>query len=124
MEYAIVKTGGKQYKVSAGSIIEIDRLNTQKDKEIILDNVLLWVSEGQVEIGKPNLPNVKIKTRVIDNVKGDKIRVAKCLGVKLYAGEKVAPGNIIVRQKGTKFFPGDGVEMGKDFTLFAVDNGV
>ena len=77
MEYAIVKTGGKQYKVSAGSIIEIDRLNSQKDKEVILDNVLLWVSEGQVEIGKPNLPNVKIKTRVIDNIKGDKIRVAK-----------------------------------------------
>ena len=77
MEYAIVKTGGKQYKVSEGSIIEIDRLNSQKDKEVILDSVLLWVCDGQVKIGKPNLSNVKIKTRVIDNIKGDKIRVAK-----------------------------------------------
>lgn len=77
MEYAIVKTGGKQYKVSLGSIIEIDRLDEEKDKEVILDKVLLWVYEGQVKIGKPNLSNVKIKTRVIDNIKGDKIKVAK-----------------------------------------------
>ena len=77
MEYAVIKTGGKQYKVSVGSIIEIDRLNSQKDEEVILDNVLLWVCDGQVKIGKPNLSNVKIKTRVIDNIKGDKIRVAK-----------------------------------------------
>ena len=77
MEYAIVKTGGKQYKVSQGSVLEVDRLNSQKDKEIILDNVLLWVCDGQVKIGKPYLSNVKIKTRVIDNIKGDKIRVAK-----------------------------------------------
>ena len=75
MEYAIVKTGGKQYKVSQGSVLEVDRLNSQKDKEIILDNVLLWVCDGQVKIGKPYLSNVKIKTRVIDNIKGDKIRV-------------------------------------------------
>ena len=77
MEYAIVKTGGKQYKVSAGAIIEIDRLNRQKDQEVILNNVLLWVCDGQVKIGKPNLLNIKIKTRVIDNIKGDKIKVAK-----------------------------------------------
>lgn len=77
MEYAIVKTGGKQYKVSDGSIIEIDRLDEEKDKEVILDKVLLWVYDGQVKIGKPNLSNVKIKTRVIDNIKGDKIKVAK-----------------------------------------------
>lgn len=77
MEYAVIKTGGKQYKVSEGSIIEIDRLNSQKDEEVILDNVLLWARDGQVKIGKPNLSNVKIKTRVIDNIKGDKIRVAK-----------------------------------------------
>jgi large subunit ribosomal protein L27 len=45
------------------------------------------------------------------------------LGVKKYGGEAVVPGNIIVRQRGTKFFPGDGVGMGKDHTLFAVVNG-
>jgi large subunit ribosomal protein L27 len=45
------------------------------------------------------------------------------LGVKKYGGEAVVPGNIIVRQRGTKFFPGAGVGMGKDHTLFAVVQG-
>ncbi|MFC2968044.1 50S ribosomal protein L27 [Acidimangrovimonas pyrenivorans] len=41
------------------------------------------------------------------------------LGVKLYGGQSVEPGNIIVRQRGTKWFPGEGVGMGKDHTIFA-----
>jgi len=45
------------------------------------------------------------------------------LGVKKFGGEAVVPGNIIVRQRGTKFFPGDNVGMGKDHTLFAVEQG-
>ena len=45
------------------------------------------------------------------------------LGVKKYGGEDVIPGNIIVRQRGTKFHPGANVGMGKDHTLFALING-
>ena len=45
------------------------------------------------------------------------------LGVKKFGGEAVIGGNIIVRQRGTKFFPGDNVGMGKDHTLFATANG-
>ncbi len=45
------------------------------------------------------------------------------LGVKKYGGEAVVPGNIIVRQRGTKFWPGANVGMGKDHTLFAVADG-
>ena len=77
MEYAVVKTGGKQYKVSQGSILEIDRLNSQKGNEIILDNVLLWVCDGQIKVGKPNLSGIKIKAKVVDHIKGEKIKVAK-----------------------------------------------
>ena len=47
----------------------------------------------------------------------------KMRGVKKYGGEAVVPGNIIVRQKGTKFHAGPGVKMGKDFTLFATAEG-
>ena len=46
------------------------------------------------------------------------------LGVKRYAGQEVLAGNIIVRQLGTKFHPGDNVGMGKDYTLFAKADGV
>ena len=48
---------------------------------------------------------------------------AKRLGVKRYGGEKVRAGNILVRQRGTKFKPGKNVGCGKDFTLFALTDG-
>lgn len=48
---------------------------------------------------------------------------SKRLGVKRYGGEAVTPGNIIVRQRGTVFHPGDNVGIGKDHTLFAKANG-
>src|SRR3990167_2133994 len=48
---------------------------------------------------------------------------SKRLGVKKFGGEKVLAGNILVRQRGTKFYPGSGVGMGKDHTLFALVQG-
>jgi large subunit ribosomal protein L27 len=48
---------------------------------------------------------------------------SKRLGVKKFGGEFVIPGNIIVRQRGTKFHPGEGVGMGKDYTIFATEEG-
>lgn len=49
---------------------------------------------------------------------------SKRLGVKIYGGQTVIPGNIIIRQRGTKFHPADGVGMGKDHTLYALVDGV
>jgi len=57
-------------------------------------------------------------------VRGNRDSRSKRLGVKVYGGQKTSPGSIIVRQRGTKFFPGSGVEMGRDYTLYAVNNGV
>jgi large subunit ribosomal protein L27 len=48
---------------------------------------------------------------------------SKRLGIKIYGGQQVVAGNIIVRQRGTKHFPGDNVGIGKDHTLFALTNG-
>ena len=48
---------------------------------------------------------------------------SKRLGVKRYGGEKVLPGNIIVRQRGTRFHPGKNVSMGKDHTIFSLIDG-
>lgn len=55
--------------------------------------------------------------------KGNKDSVAKRLGVKAYGGEKVISGNIIIRQKGTKFHSGLGTKMGNDYTIFAIKTG-
>lgn len=62
-------------------------------------------------------------TKAQGSVKGNRDSIAKRLGVKIYAGQIAKPGNIIVRQKGTKFFPGNGISMGKDYTIFAVEEG-
>lgn len=49
---------------------------------------------------------------------------AKRRGIKKFGGEWVVPGNILVRQVGTKIHPGDGVGMGRDYTLFALVPGI
>ena len=46
------------------------------------------------------------------------------LGVKKFGGEAVIPGNILVRQRGTKWWPGTGVGLGRDHTIFSVEQGV
>jgi large subunit ribosomal protein L27 len=48
---------------------------------------------------------------------------SKRLGVKRFGGEAVIPGNIIIRQRGTRFYPGPGTDMGRDFTIFAIQEG-
>lgn len=55
---------------------------------------------------------------------GNRDSKSKRLGVKVYGGEKVIPGNIIIRQKGTKFNAGSGTKLGKDYTIFATQEGV
>ena len=50
--------------------------------------------------------------------------ISKRLGVKIYDGQKVRAGNIIVRQRGTEFYPGEGTALGKDHTLFALRDGI
>lgn len=63
-------------------------------------------------------------TKAQGSVKGNRDSRSKRLGVKLYGGEKASAGSIIVRQKGSLFFPGDRVAMGNDFTLFATADGI
>lgn len=56
--------------------------------------------------------------------KGNRDAIGKRLGVKVYGGQKVIAGNIIIRQRGTKVNPGIGVSMGKDHTIFAIKKGL
>jgi large subunit ribosomal protein L21 len=77
MKYAVIATGGKQYKVSEGDVIEIDRLPQEKDNKITFEEVLLLVEDGTVKIGKPLVSGVKVIAKLITQMKGDKIRVSK-----------------------------------------------
>ena len=62
-------------------------------------------------------------TKAQGAVKGNRDSRPKRRGIKMYSGESAKPGNILVRQKGSKFSAGEGVMMGRDFTLFAVKTG-
>ena len=75
--YAVVKTGGKQYLVKEGMTITVDQLNSEKNNKIQLETLLKFDEEGKAfELGQPVLKE-KVSAEVEDNVKGDKIRIAK-----------------------------------------------
>lgn len=76
MKYAVIATGGKQYKVSEGDIIEIDKLDLEKGK-VLFDKVLLLVQENSLKLGKPYIAGEKVEGSLIENFKGDKVRVSK-----------------------------------------------
>ncbi|MCL5438858.1 MAG: 50S ribosomal protein L21 [Patescibacteria group bacterium] len=76
MKYAVIKTGGKQYKVSENDVIEVERLEHDSNN-VSFNEVLLCVDEGSVKIGKPFIPGLSVKAEVIKDLKGDKIRVSK-----------------------------------------------
>lgn len=63
-------------------------------------------------------------TKASGVTKGNRDSVAKRLGIKIYSGQKVVAGNIIVRQKGSKFSAGAGTKLGGDYTLYAIKEGV
>ena len=77
MEYAVIRVGGKQYKVSTGNVIEVDRQNIKVNDQVVLDDVLLFASNGNTRIGNPRVPGVKVLAKVLEQKKGKKIRVAK-----------------------------------------------
>ncbi len=75
--YGVIKTGGKQYLVKEGMTITVDQLNLEKGKKIELETLLKFDEDGKAfELGQPQLKE-KVSAEIIENVKGDKIRIAK-----------------------------------------------
>ena len=170
--YAIVKTGGRQYKVAEGDIVKVEKIEGELGSSVALTPVLL-VDGATVTTKADELAKVKVSAEIIDSVKGPKIKIlkyknkpgappaadraedhryqvtstpykegihmahkkgassssngrdsnAKRLGVKRYGGQQVKAGEILVRQRGTKFHPGENVGRGGDDTLFALKAG-
>lgn len=75
--YAVIKTGGKQYRVSPGDSIDVERLPYDVGEQLDLDQVLLVVNGSGVQIGQPLVEGAKVKATVIRQVKGRKIIVFK-----------------------------------------------
>ena len=193
MTFAIIETGGKQYKVAANKILEIEKIEAEKGKIIKFNNVLLLNNGSDTELGDPNIKGAIVEARLLENVKDktilvfhkrrrknsrkknghrqmhSKIQITKILskegkviaesndkvlkveskkeikkdklkkaggssrngrdskgrrlGVKKFGDQIVIPGNIIVRQRGTKIHPGHNVGIGKDHSIFSLVKG-
>ena len=75
--YAIIKTGGKQYKVAEGDVLNVEKLDAEKGAEVVFDEVLAIVSDGEVTVGKPFIDGAKVTATVEEQGKGEKILVFK-----------------------------------------------
>ena len=77
MKYAIIRTGGKEYKVSEGEEILIEKLSGKKGDSVVFDQVLLLVDDKKIDIGQPLVEKARVKAKVLEQAKGEKIRVVK-----------------------------------------------
>ncbi|MDY2684667.1 MAG: 50S ribosomal protein L21 [Selenomonadaceae bacterium] len=75
--YAIIKTGGKQYKVAEGDEIFVEKLNAAEGDAVTFDEVLTVVGDGDVKVGKPVVEGAKVTGKVEAQGKGKKIRIFK-----------------------------------------------
>jgi large subunit ribosomal protein L21 len=74
--YAIIATGGKQYKVSEGDIITIEKLGVEAGNEVVFDNVLA-VSDGELKVGNPTVSGATVKASVVKEGRAKKVIVYK-----------------------------------------------
>lgn len=65
--FAIIQTGGKQYKISAGEKIKVEKLGIEEGNAVIFDKVLLKCEDGKIAIGTPYLPGVAVEAKIIRN---------------------------------------------------------
>ena len=77
MSFAVIQTGGKQYKVSTSEILKIERLNDQEGKTVEFKNVLFLNDDKTTEIGNPNIQGAKVEATILKNIKNKTILVFK-----------------------------------------------
>ena len=75
MSFAIIETGGKQYKVSASKILEIEKIDAEVGKTLKFNNVLLLNDDKSTEVGSPNIQGASVEAKLLENVKDRTILV-------------------------------------------------
>jgi len=82
--YAVVKTGGKQYRVSAGEKLRIEQIPAEVGQEITLDQVLAVVDGDALKVGAPLVAGAQVKAKVLAHGRGDKVHIFKMRRRKHY----------------------------------------
>jgi large subunit ribosomal protein L21 len=75
--YAVIQTGGKQYRVSAGEKLKIERIPGEVGQEITLDRVLLVADGEALKMGAPLVAGARVKAKVLKHGRGEKVRIFK-----------------------------------------------
>lgn len=86
--YAIIETGGKQYRVEEGKAVRVEKLPAEKGEEVIFDRVLLYSDGAETKIGRPYLDGCRVKGKVTVQGRGRKIIVFKFKAKKNYRRKK------------------------------------
>jgi large subunit ribosomal protein L21 len=82
--YAVIKTGGKQYRVAAGEKLKIEQLTADIGAEIVLDQVLLVADGEQLKMGRPLVTGASVQAKVLAQGRHDKVRIFKLRRRKHY----------------------------------------
>ena len=82
--YAVIKTGGKQYKVAAGEKLKIESLGVEVGEQVTLDQVLMVVDGANVSIGSPTVAGAKVEETVLSHGRGKKVKIFKLRRRKHY----------------------------------------
>ncbi|WP_083338673.1 50S ribosomal protein L21 [Chromobacterium sphagni] len=82
--YAVIKTGGKQYKVVVGEKLKVEQIPADVDSQIVLEEVLMIADGEQVVVGAPMIVGATVKATVVSHGRGDKIRIFKMRRRKHY----------------------------------------
>jgi large subunit ribosomal protein L21 len=86
--YAVIETGGKQQRVSAGDVIRVERLEIDPGQPVSFERVLLLSDDGGVKIGTPTVSGAKVTGTVIDQARGAKVIIFKKIRTKQYRRTK------------------------------------
>ena len=82
--YAVVQTGGKQYRVSNGDVINVEKLNVEAGQNVVLDEVVAVSGDGKTIVGKPFVDGAKVECKVVENGKAKKVIIYKYKAKKDY----------------------------------------
>lgn len=82
--YAVIKTGGKQYRVASGEKIKVEQIAADVGQEIVIDQVLAVGSGAELKIGTPLVSGASVKATVVSHGRGEKIRIFKLRRRKHY----------------------------------------
>jgi large subunit ribosomal protein L21 len=88
MKYAVIRTGGKQYRVAEGQLVKVEKLTGEVGDQVTLDDVLFVGGNGEVKIGAPLVANARVTGEIVSQARAKKVVVFKKKRRKSYSRQR------------------------------------